>query len=61
MDNIKPVKDILYNCGKCKVTTINIHRINDIEYIKKHKMKLSSFVRQAIQAHKEGKFDYNYL
>jgi len=43
-----------------KIATVNL-RPEDISYLKKNKMKRSSFVRQAIQAHKEGRFDYNYL
>jgi len=43
-----------------KIVTLTLKN-RDRDYMKINKINRSSFIRQAIQAHKEGKFDYNYL
>lgn len=43
-----------------KVTTVNITK-EDIRYCKEKEINMSSFLRQAIHAHKQGKLEYNGL
>ena len=43
-----------------KITSVNL-REEDIDYLKSKEIERSSFLRQAIQAYKDGKFEFNKL
>jgi len=46
--------------SKLKMVAITMEK-DQVRYLKKKGINRSKFVRQAVEAHKEGKFDYQFL